>query len=56
MKGNNNFFTPDNMMTSDSFLHDDSTFIVMGQSPNIVKLENTAKDKIQQALISKMIN
>ena len=56
MKGNNNFFTPDNMMTSDSFLHDDSTFIVMGQSPNIVKLDNTVKDKIQQALISKMIN
>ena len=56
MRGNNNFFTVDNMMTSDSFLHDDSTFIVMGQSPNIVKLDNTAKDKIQQALISKMIN
>jgi hypothetical protein len=53
MRGNNNFFTVE---TSDSFLHDDSTFIVMGQSPNILKLDNTTKDKIQQALIRKMIN
>jgi hypothetical protein len=34
------------MMTSDSFLHDDSTFILMGQSPNITKFDSSAKGKI----------
>ena len=37
MRGNkNNSFIAENMISSDSFIQDDSTFIVMGQSPNIV--------------------
>ena len=57
MKPTNNFFTPDNMMTSDSYLHDDSTFIVLGQTSNPAgKFDNSTKTKMQQALISKMIN
>ena len=37
MRGNkNNSFMAENMISSDSFIQDDSTFIVMGQSPNIV--------------------